>query len=85
MEIKGASQTFFYNTNHTDTKKKSDTLNKFSSSLDYFNQLLLPKLDEEKNFSKISPKEDNYSLGYRSVAKEVSDLKAPLCDTIGGG
>lgn len=85
MEIKGVSQSPFYNVIQGEVKKKNDYSKGILSPLDYLNQLLALKLDKEKNFSKISSKEATYALDCRSVAKDISDLNMPLCDTGGGG
>ncbi|MBA2368765.1 MAG: hypothetical protein H0V82_07050 [Candidatus Protochlamydia sp.] len=84
MEIKGLSQSLFYTVEQNQTKKNNDPL---KGMLDNLNKYLAPKMHKEDNFFKISPKEDIYNLECRSVAKNISDLNAPLCDTglCGGG
>ncbi|MBA2367395.1 MAG: hypothetical protein H0V82_00035 [Candidatus Protochlamydia sp.] len=84
MEIKGLSQSVF--SVEPNDMKKTKSLNGISFTVNYLNQFLAPKFDKEKNFSRISPNEDIYRLDCRSIAKDISDLKVPLCDTnVGGG
>ncbi|MBA2367446.1 MAG: hypothetical protein H0V82_00295 [Candidatus Protochlamydia sp.] len=86
MEIKGLSQNVFYCVEQSDAKKtKNDSLKDISLSLNYLNKFLLPKLNKEKNFSKIAPNEDIYQLDCISVAHDIIDLNVPLCDTGGTG
>ena len=84
MEIKGVSQSCYYVAEQSDTNKKNEPLKGIASTLNYLNQFLISKVDKEKIFTKISPKEDTYTLDCRSVARGISDLNVPLCDTTGG-
>ncbi|MBA2367703.1 MAG: hypothetical protein H0V82_01610 [Candidatus Protochlamydia sp.] len=86
MEIKNASQSLFYSVEQTNVKNtQNDSLKGISTTLNYLNQLKGSKLENEKNFFKISPKQDIYAIDCRSIAKDINDLNVPLCDTIGGG
>ncbi|MBA2368325.1 MAG: hypothetical protein H0V82_04790 [Candidatus Protochlamydia sp.] len=86
MEIKGLSQSVFYSVEQSNVKKtKNDSLKEISLIGNYLDKRLAPKLVKEKNFSSISPNEDIYHLDCRTVAKDISELNVPLCDTINGG